>query len=62
MDEIEITYALEWALKNLDSSHSLPNETPDHECDYFKNPDKGYCDFCENYWSARKVLDFLKEV
>ena len=53
--------ALEWALKYIGDG-VLPDEgTPEHDCGYIKTPDEGYCEFCENYWSARDALKEIQE-
>lgn len=57
-----VVKSLRWALEYIGDGH-LPDEgTPDHVCGYEISPDNGHCDFCENYWNAREIIEKQKDV
>ncbi len=48
----ELEGALVWSLDYI--ADGL--EAPRHDCEYYTNPLKGACDFCEQYWSSRTLV------
>lgn len=51
--EKELKRLLSWAIREL--SDGSMDRTPKHECEYGIDPERGKCDFCENYWEAVKL-------
>lgn len=50
--------SLGWSMKSVDDSLMFDDEDrPQHDCEFYSNPEKGACSFCEGYWSARELLD-----
>jgi hypothetical protein len=47
--------ALQWALTVIEEwANGKPdsNGTPAHDCDFVSNPEKGSCDFHDEFWNA----------
>jgi hypothetical protein len=47
--------ALEWALDYI-ADGAVEDDIPRHACEYYHNPEKGTCDFCDHYADARAAL------
>lgn len=46
---------LRWAIEHIENgSTSTP---PAHECEYFTNPSLGKCEFHDNYWESKNILE-----
>jgi len=59
--DVERLAALRWALIALaeNSTTTHADGTPDHTCDFVTNPEKGGCDFHEEYWTAAELVGLL---
>lgn len=54
----EILSLLRWAIKTLGEylPLDLDRDIPMHDCEYDSDPDKGYCDFCEQFARALEII------
>ena len=61
VDVERLRAALRWALIALaeNSTTTHADGTPDHTCDFATNPEKGGCDFHEEYWTAAELVGLL---
>ena len=61
VDVDRLRASLRWALialaENAATTHV--DGTPDHTCDFVTNPEKGGCDFHEEYWTAAELVGLL---
>ncbi len=61
----ELKQLLRWALQEIedngDAALEADNETPVHLCEFVTAPDKGKCEYHDNYWRSREILGLLPQ-